>query len=258
MGPLAGVKIVELTGIGPGPMCAMLLADLGATVLRIDRPEPSVLLTLRTGELASHPGQIAFPGGKIDPHDASPLAAALREAHEEIGIDAGLLDPIGYLDLYLTFSGFRILPTLARVKPSYGLTLNRSEVSEAFEVPLEFLMQGENYQRRSRDWNGITCLAMYHPAAILRTPTLEMRRIYEDDFRKIPVLLAEMRNSLLNDTTTDTHAAHKTPVAVNLAVFPYRRVAQIHASIKSDSTLPEKTLGWHYTHQKHSYRVSTP
>src|SRR5262245_32895624 len=71
----------------------------------IDRPQPSVLLTLRTGELSSHPGQIAFPGGKIDPDDATPFAAATREAHEEIGLEAARLDPIGYLDLYLTFSG---------------------------------------------------------------------------------------------------------------------------------------------------------
>src|SRR4051812_46328682 len=73
----------------------------------IDRPEPAVLLTLRT-ELPSHPGQIAFPGGKIDPHDATPAQAALREAEEEIGLGHDLIEPIGYLDLYLTFSGYRI------------------------------------------------------------------------------------------------------------------------------------------------------
>ena len=76
-----------------------------------------VLLTLRTPDLTSHAGQIAFPGGKIDASDASPLAAALREAQEEIGLDRELVDPIGYLDLYLTFSGFRILPTVARIDP---------------------------------------------------------------------------------------------------------------------------------------------
>jgi 8-oxo-dGTP pyrophosphatase MutT (NUDIX family) len=121
----------------------------------VDRPQPSVLLTLRTGELASHPGQIAFPGGKIDPHDASPLAAAVREANEEIGLDVGLLDPIGYLDLYLTFSGFRILPTVARVAPDYHLVLNAREVVEAFEVPLAFLMNEHNHQRQSREFRGV-------------------------------------------------------------------------------------------------------
>ena len=84
-------------------------------------PEPAVLLTQRTPELPSHSGQIAFPGGKIDPADASPLAAALREAQEEIGLDARFIEPIGYLDLYLTFSGFRILPLVARVDPDYRL-----------------------------------------------------------------------------------------------------------------------------------------
>ena len=67
--------------------------------------------------LPNHAGQIAFPGGKIDPGDATPLAAALREADEEIGLDAALIEPIGYLDLYLTFTGFRILPLVARVDP---------------------------------------------------------------------------------------------------------------------------------------------
>jgi 8-oxo-dGTP pyrophosphatase MutT (NUDIX family) len=122
----------------------------------VDRPVPLVILTLRTTDLTSHAGQIAFPGGKIDPQDATPAAAAMREAHEEIGLERGFIEPIGYLDLYLTFSGFRILPTVARVAPGHRLTLNRSEVSDAFEVPLEFLMQPDNHLRRSRNWNGIT------------------------------------------------------------------------------------------------------
>ena len=83
----------------------------------VDRPDPTVLLTLRT-ELPSHPGQIAFPGGKIDPHDVTPADAALREAAEEIGLARALIEPIGYLDVYLTFSGYRILPTVARVEPT--------------------------------------------------------------------------------------------------------------------------------------------
>jgi len=122
----------------------------------IDRSEPMVLLTVRTQELASHAGQVAFPGGKIDPLDASPVAAALREAKEEIGLKSTLVEPLGYLDLYLTFSGFRILPTVARVKPSFTLTLNPWEVTETFEVPLAFLMTPANHQRKSREWKGMT------------------------------------------------------------------------------------------------------
>ncbi|MFY9895904.1 MAG: CoA pyrophosphatase [Xanthobacteraceae bacterium] len=121
----------------------------------IDRREPAVLLTLRTEELASHAGQVAFPGGKIDPDDESPVAAALREAKEEIGLSPTLVEPLGYLDLYLTFSGFRILPTVARVKPDFTLVVNPLEVTETFEVPLAFLMNPANHQRGSRDWKGV-------------------------------------------------------------------------------------------------------
>ena len=121
----------------------------------VDRPTPTVILTQRTADLSSHAGQIAFPGGKIDRVDETPVEAALREAEEEIGLAPALVEPLGYLDLYLTFSGFRILPTVGLVKPDYALTLNRSEVADAFEVPLDFLMTAENHRRKSRDWNGI-------------------------------------------------------------------------------------------------------
>lgn len=120
----------------------------------VARPTPQVLLTQRTPELKSHSGQIAFPGGRIEPGEG-PLAAALREAYEEVGLDAKYVQPIGYLDLYLTFSGFRILPLVAHVDPDYAMTVNPSEVADAFEVPLEFLMAPGNHQRLKRDWNGI-------------------------------------------------------------------------------------------------------
>ena len=133
-------------------------ATRGAAVLVgvVDHPEPGVLLTMRTSDLPNHPGQIAFPGGKIDPDDATPLAAALREADEEIGLAAALIEPIGYLDLYLTFTGFRILPVVARVIPNYELKINASEVADAFEVPLSFVMDKANHARKSRDWKGVT------------------------------------------------------------------------------------------------------
>jgi 8-oxo-dGTP pyrophosphatase MutT (NUDIX family) len=117
----------------------------------VDHPEPTVLLTLRTAALPSHAGQIAFPGGKIEPSDATPLAAALREAHEEVGLERALVDPIGYLDLYLTFSGFRVLPTVARIDPAFKATLNPTEVQDVFEVPLAFLMDVQNHALHSRN-----------------------------------------------------------------------------------------------------------
>ncbi|MET0222544.1 MAG: CoA pyrophosphatase, partial [Tardiphaga sp.] len=121
----------------------------------VEHEQPTVLLTQRAAHLNDHAGQISFPGGKIDPADASPLDAALREAEEEVGLDRAFVDPIGYLDLYATGFGFRILPTLARVRPGFKLTINENEVESAFEVPLAFLMDPANHQLHSKDFRGI-------------------------------------------------------------------------------------------------------
>jgi len=121
----------------------------------VDHSEPSVLLTQRAQHLPDHPGQVSFPGGKIDKSDASPLASALREAEEEIGLDRSFVEPIGYLDLYLTTLGYRIVPVIARVSPGFSLTLNVSEVDASFEVPLGYLMDQNNVERHSRDWQGM-------------------------------------------------------------------------------------------------------
>ena len=121
----------------------------------VDHPQPTVLLTQRSAHLNDHAGQISFPGGKIDATDASPLDAALREAEEEIGLTREFIDPIGYLDLYGTSFGFRILPTVARVRPGFKLRVNEAEVDEAFEVPLAFLMDAANHQLHSREFRGV-------------------------------------------------------------------------------------------------------
>ena len=121
----------------------------------VDHPQPTVLLTQRSPQLSSHAGQISFPGGKIDATDASPLDTALREADEEVGLTREFVEPIGYLGLYGTGSGFRILPTLARVRPGFRLKINASEVADAFEVPLAFLMNPENHQIHSREFRGM-------------------------------------------------------------------------------------------------------
>jgi 8-oxo-dGTP pyrophosphatase MutT (NUDIX family) len=121
----------------------------------VDHAEPTVLLTLRAAHLNDHAGQISFPGGKIDASDASPLDAALREAEEEIGLGPEFIDPIGYLDLYATGFGFRILPTLARIKPGFNLRINETEVDDAFEVPLAFLMNPANHQLHAKEFRGM-------------------------------------------------------------------------------------------------------
>jgi len=121
----------------------------------VDRPEPTILLTQRSAHLNDHAGQIAFPGGKIDATDASPVDAALREAEEEVGLSRDFVEPIGYLDLYGTGFGFRILPTVARVRPGFELTINHSEVDDAFEVPLSFLMNPANHQVHSKEFRGM-------------------------------------------------------------------------------------------------------
>jgi 8-oxo-dGTP pyrophosphatase MutT (NUDIX family) len=139
-------KIAEVRPIRP----AAVLVPI------VDHAEPTVLLTQRAQHLPDHAGQISFPGGKIDAGDESPLASALREANEEVGLQRDFVEPLGYLDLYMTTLGYRIVPVLARIEPGFALTLNMSEVDAAFEVPLAFLMDQNNVQRHSRDWNGMT------------------------------------------------------------------------------------------------------
>src|SRR5690606_32861157 len=140
-----------------------LLADL--TVMESPRPaavlvpivareELTVLLTVRTDHLPTHAGQVAFPGGKVEKVDAGPIATALREAQEEIGLDARHIEPVGFLDSYRSSTGFHIMPLVALVEPSFTLRPDPSEVADTFEVPLSFLMDAANHQRHAREWRG--------------------------------------------------------------------------------------------------------
>ncbi len=134
----------------------LTLTQAAVLVPIVKRPEgASVLLTMRAASLRSHSAQIAFPGGKIDADDATAVDAALREAEEEIGLDRSLVTPLGFLDAYLTGSGYRIVPVVAAVEPDYTLALNPGEVAEAFEAPLGFLMNPDNHARHGREWRGV-------------------------------------------------------------------------------------------------------
>lgn len=113
-----------------------------------------ILFTLRAAHLRDHSGQIAFPGGKIDPDDATPIQAALREAHEEIGLEADAIRTLGYLDPYLSASGFLVTPVLGLVAPEAPLHLNAAEVAATFEVPLTYLLDRRFRQIESRVWQG--------------------------------------------------------------------------------------------------------
>ena len=118
------------------------------------RPALTVLFTQRSEDVPSHPGQISFPGGKVETSDTDALACALREAREEIGLPPGNVEPIGYLDSYRTGTGFQITPVVALVRPDFEPALDPREVRDIFEVPLSFLMDEANHQKDSREWRG--------------------------------------------------------------------------------------------------------
>lgn len=112
----------------------------------------SVLLTERTAHLSSHAGQVAFPGGRTEPTDPSPVATALRETEEEVGLSRVHVEILGQMPQYLTGSGFSVTPVVGLVEPSHRLSLDANEVAETFEVPLAFLMDPVNHQRRLYRW----------------------------------------------------------------------------------------------------------
>ncbi len=112
----------------------------------------SVLLTRRTPHLSAHAGQIAFPGGRIEPEDADAVAAALRETEEEVGLSRAHVSVIGRLDTYVTGTGFEITPVVGIVRVPFSLVIDPFEVAEAFEVPLGFVLDRSNHQRFERDF----------------------------------------------------------------------------------------------------------
>ncbi|MEM9724090.1 MAG: CoA pyrophosphatase [Pseudomonadota bacterium] len=128
-----------------------------AAVLCALAPRPhgyNVILTRRADHLKAHAGQVAFPGGKIDPADPSPMAAALREAEEEIGLPREQVEMLGPFDRYETVSSFLVTPFIGIAHPAFQPIADDGEVAEVFETPLDFLMDPANCQRRSATWKG--------------------------------------------------------------------------------------------------------
>jgi 8-oxo-dGTP pyrophosphatase MutT (NUDIX family) len=114
----------------------------------------TILLTQRTEHLRDHAGQVSFPGGRCEPGDDSATATALREAHEEIGLDPAQVEVLGVLDEYRTGTGFAVIPVVGLVKPPLEIKLDDFEVAEVFEPPLDFLLQPTNFSRHRIEYQG--------------------------------------------------------------------------------------------------------
>ena len=148
----------------------------------------SVLLTRRSDDLASHAGQVAFPGGKVDTSDNGPADAALREAREETGLARRFVDVKGFLDVYETGTGFRIVPVVGLVQPGFALRAEPGEVAEIFEAPLAFLMDRANHRREEIFWRGRMrgYYAMYHGAHHIWGATAGILRVLSETMYDTP------------------------------------------------------------------------
>lgn len=134
-----------------------VLAPTPAAVLVavVDRPEPAVILTERPKTMRKHPGQISFPGGRIDPGDADAVAAALREAEEEIALPPGCVEVIGTADLYRTITGFEVTPVVGVIPPGLDLRAAPGEVAAMFEAPLDYLLDERHQVIRTVEYQGV-------------------------------------------------------------------------------------------------------
>jgi len=130
--------------------------DAAVLVAVTDRDRPGVILTQRPDTMRKHPGQVAFPGGRVDPEDVDLVAAALREAHEEVALPAHVVDVVGATDPYRTITGYRVTPIIGVVPPDLVLTPNADEVAAIFEAPLDYLLDPANHQTNTLEFNGRT------------------------------------------------------------------------------------------------------
>jgi 8-oxo-dGTP pyrophosphatase MutT (NUDIX family) len=145
---LIGGDVLDEEAAGPGITPAAVLVPV------VERPQPTVILTLRPETMRKHPGQISFPGGRIDPGDDGPVAAALREAEEEIGLPPDMVEVIGIADPYLTVTGFEVIPVVGIVPPDLPLAPHPGEVAALFEAPLAYLLDPAHQRVRTAIWRG--------------------------------------------------------------------------------------------------------
>lgn len=139
---------------GETPPNGRVLMPAAVLIAISDEAEPQLLLTRRPTTMSRHPGQIAFPGGRVDPGDADAVAAALREAEEEVALGRHHVDVLGTLDAYETGTGFAITPVVGVVPPGLSLTPHEREVAEIFHVPFAHVMNAANHELRSGEWQG--------------------------------------------------------------------------------------------------------
>jgi 8-oxo-dGTP pyrophosphatase MutT (NUDIX family) len=128
--------------------------DAAVLIPVVARPQPTVLLTLRNADMSSHAGQVAFPGGKVDPDDDGPVSTALREAEEEIDLKPRHVEIVGTTDLYRTGTGFHITPVIGVIPPDLPLAPHEAEVAAIFEVPFDVLFTPANFSENSLEWQG--------------------------------------------------------------------------------------------------------
>lgn len=148
-----GWNLSDLIDLLPGGVAS--LSPAAVLVGLVDRGDGlQVLLTRRAEALRHHAGQISFPGGRIESGDADPVAAALREANEEIGLRPADVQAIGYLDPFVTITGFHVYPVVALVDPAFSALRDPGEVEEVFELPLDYLMEPGNARELLVDYRG--------------------------------------------------------------------------------------------------------
>ena len=150
----ADPAIVYLTGDHPDLAKAGVTAEAAVLVAVTDRTDPGIILTQRTETLRKHAGQVAFPGGRVDPTDVDVVAAALREAEEEIALPPASVAVVGTADRYRTGTGFDIVPVIGVVPPDLPWTPSEAEVASVFEVPLGFVLDPANHRQASAIWQG--------------------------------------------------------------------------------------------------------